>query len=40
MQKMSFRGFEVYYIDINHNFKLGFNFDAQILIPENLNENP
>lgn len=40
MQKMSFRGFEVYYIDINHNFKLGFNFDAQIFIPKNLNENP
>lgn len=28
-KKMSFRGFEVYYIDINHNFKWSFYFNAK-----------
>lgn len=40
MQKMNFRGYQVNYIDIDANPKLGFYFPFQILIPQNLNNEP
>lgn len=37
---MNFRGYQVNYIDIDANPKLGFYFPFQILIPQNLNNEP
>ena len=40
MQKKNFRGYQVSYIDIDANPKLGLYFPFQILIPQNLNIEP
>lgn len=40
MKTMNFKGQEVNYIEVESNFKEGYNFPFIIIIPKNLNDNP